>query len=119
MLNEQEILELVATHGAAVNEGRPIKQLIADGELPRLKGSTVLEGKVSDSVFGEALKASSGRSIRLMFRNNRISTHDVNRGAIPSRTRSWPSTTTTCSDWSDRCWDLPSSRSMVCLLSQR
>lgn len=83
MLNEQEIRELVAAHGAAVNEGRPIRQLIEDGELPRLKGCTVLEGKVSDSVFGDTLKTSSGQPIRLMFRNNRISTHDVNRGAIP------------------------------------
>ncbi|MGC6465710.1 MAG: phosphoribosylaminoimidazolesuccinocarboxamide synthase [Akkermansiaceae bacterium] len=83
MLNEQEIRDLVAAHGAAVNEGRSIKQLIDDGELPRLEGCTVLEGKVSDSVFGDSLKTPSGRSIRLMFRNNRISTHDVNRGAIP------------------------------------
>src|SRR5210317_916580 len=83
MLNEQEIRELVAAHGAAVNEGRPVKQLIADGELPRLRGCTVLEGKVSDSVFGDDLKSSCGNPIRLMFRNNRISTHDVNRGAIP------------------------------------
>ncbi len=83
MLNEEEIRELVAAHGAAVNEGRPVKQLIEDGELSRLKGCTVLEGKVSDSVFGDGLKTSSGRAIRLMFRNNRISTHDVNRGAIP------------------------------------
>jgi phosphoribosylaminoimidazole-succinocarboxamide synthase len=83
MLNEQEIRDLVASHGAAVNVGRPIKQLIDDGELPRLKGSTVLEGKVSDSVFGDALTTRSGKPIRLMFRNNRISTHDVNRGAIP------------------------------------
>jgi len=83
MLNEEEIRELVAAHGAAVNEGRPVKQLIEDGELSRLKGCTVLEGKVSDSVFGDELKTSSGSAIRLMFRNNRISTHDVNRGAIP------------------------------------
>ena len=83
MLNEQEIRELVAAHGAAVNEGRPIRKLIDDGDLPRLQGCTVLEGKVSDSVFCDALKTPSGRSIRLMFRNNRISTHDVNRGAIP------------------------------------
>ena len=83
MLNEQEIRELVAEYGATVNEGRPIKQLIADGEIPGLKGCTVLEGKVSDSVFGESLKTASGASLRLMFRNNRISTHDVNRGAIP------------------------------------
>ncbi|MEM7143507.1 MAG: phosphoribosylaminoimidazolesuccinocarboxamide synthase [Verrucomicrobiota bacterium] len=83
MLNEEEIRELVAAHGAAVNEGRPVKQLIEDGDLPRLSGCTVLEGKVSDSVFGDDLKSSSGKAIRLMFRNNRISTHDVNRGAIP------------------------------------
>jgi phosphoribosylaminoimidazole-succinocarboxamide synthase len=83
MLNEQEIRELVATHGAAVNEGRPIRALIDDGEIPRLNGCTVLEGKVSDSVFGDNLKTSNGKPIRLMFRNNRISTHDVNRGAIP------------------------------------
>lgn len=83
MLTEQEIRELVAAHGAAVNEGRPIRQLIEDGEIPRLRGCTVLEGKVSDSVIGDALKGSTGKSIRLMFRNNRISTHDVNRGAIP------------------------------------
>lgn len=66
-----------------MNEGRPIRQLIEDGDLPRLQGCTVLEGKVSDSVFGDALKTPAGKSIRLMFRNNRISTHDVNRGAIP------------------------------------
>ena len=83
MLTEDQIRELVATHGAAVNEGRPIKQLIDDGELPRLAGCTVLEGKVSDSVFGENLKTADGAPLRLMFRNNRISTHDVNRGEIP------------------------------------
>lgn len=83
MLNEGEIRELVAAHGAAVNAGRSIRQLIEDGEIPRLKGCTVLEGKVSDSVFGDALKTPADKSIRLMFRNNRISTHDVNRGAIP------------------------------------
>lgn len=83
MLNETEIRELVAAHGAAVNAGRSVQQLIEDGELPRLEGCTVLKGKVSDSVFGEGLKTSSGKAIRLMFRNNRISTHDENRGAIP------------------------------------
>jgi phosphoribosylaminoimidazole-succinocarboxamide synthase len=83
MLNEEDIRELIATHGAAVNVGRPVRQLIEDGELPRLKSCTVVEGKVSDSVFSDHLKTSSGKPIRLMFRNNRISTHDVNRGAIP------------------------------------
>lgn len=83
MLDEKQIRELVAGHGATVNEGRPIDQLIADGDLPRLEGCTVLTGKVSDSVFGDSLRSMGGKPIRLMFRNNRISTHDVNRGAIP------------------------------------
>ena len=83
MLDEQAIRDLVATHGPTVNQGRPIRQLIEDGDLPRLAGATVLEGKVSDSVFSDSLQSQSGKPIRLMFRNNRISTHDVNRGAIP------------------------------------
>lgn len=83
MLNEKEIRELVAENGSRVNEGRPIKQIIEDGDIPRLEGCTILEGKVSDSVFGDNLVSSTGQPIRLMFRNNRISTHDVNRGAIP------------------------------------
>ncbi len=83
MLNEHEIRELVAGHGEIVNVGRPIEQLIRDGDIPRLQGCTVLTGKVSDSVFGAQLKTRSGTPVRLMFRNNRISTHDVNRGAIP------------------------------------
>ncbi len=83
MLDEQSIRELVAEYGPRVNTGRPIRQLIDDGELPRLRGATVQQGKVSDSVFGETLRSRCGRPLRLMFRNNRISTHDVNRGAIP------------------------------------
>lgn len=83
MLDEKEIRDLVAQHGATVNQGRPIQQLIEDGEIPRLNGCTVLTGKVSDSVFGDSLLSKAGISLRLMFRNNRISTHDVNRGAIP------------------------------------
>jgi phosphoribosylaminoimidazole-succinocarboxamide synthase len=83
MLNENEIRDLVTEYGLRVHEGRTVSQIINDGDLPRLKGCTVLEGKVSDSVFGEALSSSSGQPIRMMYRNNRISTHDVNRGAIP------------------------------------
>lgn len=83
MLDEKEIRDLVAEHGTTVNQGRPIQQLIQDGEIPRLAGCTVLQGKVSDSVFGENLVVQSDKPLRLMFRNNRISTHDVNRGAIP------------------------------------
>ena len=47
MLNENEIRELVAGSGSLVNEGRPIKQIIEDGDIPRLNGCTILEGKVS------------------------------------------------------------------------
>jgi len=83
MLNEKEIRSLVSEYGNRVNEGRPIKQIITDGDLPRLSGATVLIGKVSDSVFAENLKTKSGKPLRLMFRGNRISTHDENRGAIP------------------------------------
>lgn len=83
MLDESEIRELVASYGARVNEGRGIRRLIEDGEIPRLSGATVLEGKVSDSVFSDGLRSRCGRPLRLMFRNNRISTHDVVRGAVP------------------------------------
>lgn len=83
MLNETEIRELVSDYGPRVQEGRSIRQIIADSDLHRLKNCTILEGKVSDSVFGAGLKSRDGRPLRLMFRNNRISTHDVNRGAIP------------------------------------
>ncbi len=82
-MDERSIRELVAEYGPRVNTGRPVRQLIADGELPRLVGATVQEGKVSDSVHGADLRSRDGRPLRLMFRNNRISTHDVNRGAIP------------------------------------
>jgi len=83
MLSENEINELLSEYGSGVHEGRSIQQIIADGDIPRLNGCTVLEGKVSDSVFGDSLVCKSGLPIRMMFRNNRISTHDVNRGAIP------------------------------------
>lgn len=83
MLDEKQIRELVAEHGDIVNAGRPIQKLIDDGDIPRLVGVTVFGGKVSDSVFGENLLSAAGTPLRLMFRNNRISTHDVNRGAIP------------------------------------
>ncbi|MDB4380254.1 hypothetical protein N9Z70_02580 [Mariniblastus sp.] len=83
VLSDNEITELVNDFGPRVNEGRTIGQIIADNEIPRLEGATVLEGKVSDSVFCDSLKTKEGVPIRLMFRGNRISTHDVNRGAIP------------------------------------
>lgn len=83
MLSDSQIQDLVNSHGHSVSAGRSIAELIDDGELPRLSGCTVTEGKVSDSVYGVSLASKEGRPIRLMFRNNRISTHDVNRGAIP------------------------------------
>jgi phosphoribosylaminoimidazole-succinocarboxamide synthase len=83
LLSEKEIRELVNEYGTRVNEGRSIKQIIADGDLPRLEGTIILEGKVSDSVFGENLVTVDGKPIRLMYRGNRISTHDQNRGEIP------------------------------------
>jgi phosphoribosylaminoimidazole-succinocarboxamide synthase len=83
VLTENEIRVLVEKYANQVNEGRTIKQLIKDGELPQLKDSIIQEGKVSDSVFEGALKTKEGIPIRLMFRSNRISTHDMNRGAIP------------------------------------
>ncbi len=83
MLDDIQIRELVAEYGDTVNEGRSIKRLIEDGEVPRLKDCIIVEGKVSDSVYGSTLQTRQGKPLRLMFRNNRISTHDVNRGAIP------------------------------------
>ena len=83
MLDEKQIRDLVATNAPIVNRGRTIKQILSDGDIPRLKNCKVLEGKVSDSVFSDALLTDNGVPIRLMFRNNRISTHDVNRGSIP------------------------------------
>ena len=83
MLSQAEIKDLVYTYGQQVNEGRTIKKIIQDGDLPRLKGCTILQGKVSDSVFGENLISKTGTPIRLMYRGNRISTHDENRGEIP------------------------------------
>ncbi len=83
LLTSEEIVELVAEYGDRVNEGRPIRKIIEDGDLPRLEGVTVKEGKVSDSVFGGNLETLDGTPVRLMYRTNRISTHDVSRGAIP------------------------------------
>ena len=83
MLDESQIRDVVAEYGDRVNAGRSVRQLIEDGDIPRLRGATVFEGKVSDSVLGEHLKTRQGRPLRLMFRNQRISTHDVSRGVIP------------------------------------
>lgn len=82
LLKEKEIRDLVENYADKVNEGRTIRQLIEDNEIPILKGCKIQEGKVSDSVFGKKLITKQGIPIRLMFRSNRISTHDMNRGLI-------------------------------------
>lgn len=81
MLNEKDIRDLVKGYGPRVNEGRTIKQIILDGDIPRLSGCNIYEGKVSDCITGVYTK--DGEPIRLMYRTNRISTHDQNRGAVP------------------------------------
>lgn len=82
-MDRKEIQELVKDYGSRVNEGRTIKELINDGELPELKGCKIYEGKVSNCVYGETLKTPDGIPIRLMYRSNRVSTHDQHRGTIP------------------------------------
>lgn len=82
-MNRQEIEELVKDYGSRVNQGRTIKELINDGEIPELKGCQIYEGKVSNCVYGNTLKTPDGIPIRLMYRSNRVSTHDQHRGTIP------------------------------------
>lgn len=82
-MDRQEIEELVKDYGSRVNEGRTIKELISDGEIPELKGCQIYEGKVSNCVYGDTLKTPDGMPIRLMYRSNRVSTHDQHRGTIP------------------------------------
>ncbi|MBD2015782.1 phosphoribosylaminoimidazolesuccinocarboxamide synthase [Microcoleus sp. FACHB-53] len=83
LMDRQEIEALVKDYGTQVNEGRTIKELINDGEIPELKGCQIYEGKVSNCVYGDTLKTNEGIPIRLMYRSNRVSTHDQHRGTIP------------------------------------
>ena len=83
LLDRKEIEEIVKTYGTQVNQGRTIKEIINDGDIPELKNCTFYEGKVSDSVFADYLRTHDGIPVRLMYRSNRVSTHDRHRGAIP------------------------------------
>lgn len=83
LMDRQEIEELIKTYGSRVNQGRTIKEIIENGEIPELKNCKIYEGKVSDCVYGDNLKTSDGIPIRLMYRTNRVSTHDKHRGSIP------------------------------------
>lgn len=82
-MDRQEIEALVQDYGSRVNEGRTIRELIDQGEIPELKGCQIYEGKVSNCVYGDPLKTHEGIPIRLMYRSNRVSTHDQHRGTIP------------------------------------
>jgi phosphoribosylaminoimidazole-succinocarboxamide synthase len=82
-LDQAAIQDLILSHGPELHTGRSIAQLIADGELPSLRGCQVYEGKVSDCVYGEGLQTRDGVPLRLMYRSNRVSTHDRHRGHIP------------------------------------
>ena len=84
MLDKKQARELIEEYGSIVNEGRTIEELIRDNEIPRLRGKNIQirKEKVNDSVFGENLKIEYF-PLRLMYRTNRVSTHDTNRGTIP------------------------------------
>lgn len=82
-LKRLEIEKLVNNNAGKVNGGRSLEDLIMGGKIPELKECNMQRGKVSDSIFGEKLTTKEGIPIRLMFRTNRISTHDINRGSIP------------------------------------
>jgi phosphoribosylaminoimidazole-succinocarboxamide synthase len=82
-LSRQEIRELVQQYGSQVNEGHTLKEIIEQGDLLQLRDCQIYEGKVSDCLFGESLKTKAGIPVRLMYRSNRVSTHDRHRGTIP------------------------------------
>lgn len=87
-LTENEANDLVREFMDKVSAITSIQELINRGDVPRLKGFKVKPGKVSDSVFGgyegnPSLNTRDGVPIRLMYRTNRISTHDIVRGDIP------------------------------------
>ncbi|MBI2543511.1 MAG: phosphoribosylaminoimidazolesuccinocarboxamide synthase [Candidatus Aenigmarchaeota archaeon] len=88
LLTEKEALHLVTRYMDRINTTTPTQEIIDRGDIPILNGFKVKPGKVSDSVFGgyhgnPLLNTGDGTPIRLMFRTNRISTHDIKRGEIP------------------------------------
>jgi phosphoribosylaminoimidazole-succinocarboxamide synthase len=83
LLSKDEIKDLVSAYGACVSKGRTIEQIISDGDIPELKSCQIYVGKVSSSVCGDILLTNEGVPVRLMYRSNRVSTHDINRGTIP------------------------------------
>ena len=88
LLTEKEIDDLVRESMDNVSKTTTIQEIIDRGDVPRLDGFQVKLGKVSDSIFGgydsnPSLNTKNGIPIRLMYRTNRISTHDIVRGSIP------------------------------------
>lgn len=83
LLNKKEIEDLVKAYGPGVSTGRSIEAIIRDGDIPELKDCQIYVGKVSNSVCGDPLHTRDGVPVRLMYRSNRVSTHDANRGTIP------------------------------------
>ena len=101
LLSKQDTLKLVEEYIKNEKPAPTTQELVDSGAVPRLKGYIVKPGKVSDSIFGgkgsfkdkksgktiefenPPLNSKDGRSLRLMVRTSRISTHDFNRGEIP------------------------------------
>lgn len=88
LLTEKEIHGLVSEYMNTVNDTTTVQEIIDRGDIPRLKGFRVKSGKVSDCIFGgyegnPSLDTKDDTPIRLMYRTNRISTHDIVRGDIP------------------------------------
>ncbi len=88
LLTEKEADDLVREFMDRVNTTTPTQVLIDRGDIPQLRGFKIKPGKVSDSIFGDYqgnphLATKDGTPLRLLFRTNRISTHDISRGEIP------------------------------------
>jgi len=88
LLTEKEADDLVQESMERVSKPTSIQEIIDRGDIPRLNGFKVKPGKVSDSIFGcyegnPPLDTAEGTPIRLMYRTNRISTHDIVRGDVP------------------------------------
>ena len=101
MLTKSEIEEIAEKYINIEDNNFSTQQILDSNLISRLKGYVVKPGKVSDSIFGgkgsyldkktgrileldnPPLQTKNGKSLRLMVRTDRISTHDINRGTIP------------------------------------
>jgi len=101
MLTESGARSIVEEYLKKDYKNPTTQEILDSGAIPRLRGYRVKPGKVSDSIFGgkgeylskttgeqisfenPPLETPDGGSLRPMVRTERISTHDINRGAIP------------------------------------